>query len=302
MTEVERVDGYKRWLKPQYFISLILVIVILAAVLAVVLVQRNPVVATVNGEKITRNELYEAMLSQGGRPVLDDLIIRRLIVQEGKRMGLNVSGDEIDAEIDLFVSERFMGDEEQFKMVLEQSGRTLDGFKEELMLNLLANKIVEHDLEITAEEAEAYFAENRDYFDIPDEIEARHILVDTEEEAMEIITLLEEGEDFAELAKSRSQDPGSKDDGGNLGYFSRGQNVDEFDEAAFSLEVGQRSEPVETYFGYHVIEVLDRKDGRAVTFAEVEEQVREKIIEEKSPDLIRALIEKLHTEAEISYK
>lgn len=302
MNEVKRNSGASQWLKPQFIVSLILIVVLLGAVLAVVFLSRNPVVATVNGAKITRDDLYEAMYTQGGKDALDNLITKMLVLQEGKKMGITVSDAEIDEEIRRIVAEEFMGMEEQFHAILEQYGMTLDGLKKDIRMNLTVHKIVESGLEISEAEAEAYFADNQAAFNIPEEIEARHILVDTEAEAREIIAILEQGEDFAALAKERSKDTGSKDQGGNLGFFKRGSMLAEFDESAFALAVGERSEPVETDYGFHVIEVLDRKAGREVTYAAVKDQVREKMIKVKTPGLINELIMRLRGEAEIEYK
>ena len=89
-------------------------------------------------------------------------------------------------------------------------------------------------------------------------VKASHILVPTEDEANTIKTMLDEGEDFAMLARQYSKCP-SKAAGGDLGYFKRGQMVKEFEKAAFSLPVGQVSEPVQTQFGWHIIKVTDRR-------------------------------------------
>lgn len=89
-------------------------------------------------------------------------------------------------------------------------------------------------------------------------VKASHILVPTEKEAQTIKTMLDEGEDFAVLARQYSQCP-SKASGGDLGYFKRGQMVKEFENVAFSLPVGKVSEPVQTQFGWHIIKVTDRR-------------------------------------------
>ena len=93
-------------------------------------------------------------------------------------------------------------------------------------------------------------------------------MVETEKEALEMLSRLDKGEDFAELAKKHSQDSGSKEQGGDLGFFPRGEMVKEFEDAAFALAVGERSEPVKTIHGYHVIETLEHKEGRKVTYEE----------------------------------
>lgn len=96
-------------------------------------------------------------------------------------------------------------------------------------------------------------------YGMAEQVHVRHILVATEEEAQQVLTRLAEGETFAVLAQELSQDPGSASQGGDLGWFGRGMTPAPFEEAAFSLEIGQVSEPVETRFGYHILEVLERE-------------------------------------------
>ena len=99
--------------------------------------------------------------------------------------------------------------------------------------------------------------------EVEDEVRARHILVDSKEKARELFEKVAYGTDFAELAKQNSKDPGSKDQGGDLGYFSRGQMVPQFEEAAFKLQKGEVSQPFETQFGWHILKVDDRRAGQA---------------------------------------
>lgn len=302
MSVMEEQKGAGSFLKPQSIILLILILVIAVAAVLIVYLQHDPAVAVVNGEKITRDQLYSILYMQGGRDVLDNLISERLILQEGKKCGITVSEEEIDAEIDSIIGEYFMGMEEQFSSYLEQQGYSVELFRENARVSLMAEKIVSADLEISEEEARDYFDKNPGVFDIPEEVKARHILVETEEEALEMITRLEKGEDFAGLAKEYSTDPGSKDQGGDLGFFPRGEMMKEFEEAAFGLEVGGRSEPVKTTHGYHVIETLDHKEGREVTYEEVAGEVKESIKDEKIPLLIQELIARLQEEAVIDYR
>ena len=123
---------------------------------------------------------------------------------------------------------------------------------------------------------------------VQEEIRARHILVDSEEQAKAVIEELNEGKDFVELAQERSTGP-SGPQGGDLGYFTRGRMVPEFEEAAFALDVGSyTTEPVRSQFGWHVVKLEDRRDQAPPPFEQVAEQIRQILIEEQ----YRALIDR----------
>ncbi len=299
---MEEQKGAANPLKPQKVILLVLALVILGAVVLIMFMQYDPAVAVVNGEKVKRSDLYAAMYMQGGKDTLDSIIIGRLILQEGKNLGLSVEAEDVDNELQNIIDQHFMGMEDQFESYLENQGVSMDFIRNETRISLMAEKIVTHDLEIGDSEAREYFEENQKLFDIPDEVKARHILVETEDEALELISRLEKGEDFADLAKEHSQDPGSKDEGGELGFFARGKMVKEFDEAVFELKDGERSTPVKTYHGYHIIERLEYKEGREVDFEETADEVKEMIRDEKIPQLISELISRLRDEALIDYR
>jgi peptidyl-prolyl cis-trans isomerase C len=120
-----------------------------------------------------------------------------------------------------------------------------------------------------------------------EEVRARHILVKTEDEAKAIIKELDAGKDFAELAKQKSTDP-NKSDGGDLGYFKKGQMVPEFETAAFALEKGKYSEtPVKTQFGYHVIKVEDKRTAAPPPFDKVKDQVKQVVMRDKYMELLK---------------
>ena len=115
-----------------------------------------------------------------------------------------------------------------------------------------------------------------------EEVRARHILVESKEKARELFEKVAYGTDFAELAKQNSKDPGSKDQGGDLGYFSRGQMVPQFEEAAFKLQKGEVSQPFETQFGWHILKVDDRRAGQVASFDAVKDRIVGAIIHQKA--------------------
>ena len=105
------------------------------------------------------------------------------------------------------------------------------------------------------------------------EVHARHILVEKEDEAKAILADLKKGGDFAAIAKEKSKDPGSKENGGDLGYFTKDQMVPEFAEVAFKLDKGQLSDPVKTQFGWHVLKVEDKRNRPIPEFDKVKDQI-----------------------------
>ena len=120
-----------------------------------------------------------------------------------------------------------------------------------------------------------------------EELKARHILVKTEEKAKEIATKIASGDDklFAEQAKAHSEDPGTKDEGGDLGFFGRGQMVPQFEEAAFKLKKGEISAPVQSQFGWHLIKVDDKRTKQPPEFAAVKERIMASMIHRKAQEL-----------------
>ena len=126
------------------------------------------------------------------------------------------------------------------------------------------------------------------------EVRARHILVETEDEAKQVVAELKKGADFAELAKSKSKDPGAAD-GGDLGYFTKDQMVPEFSEVAFKLDKGQLSDPVKSQFGWHVIKVEDKRNRQPPEFEKVKDQLENFVVRRQQS----ALITKLRAEGKI---
>ena len=134
---------------------------------------------------------------------------------------------------------------------------------------------------------------------IGSEVRARHILVETDKEAEELIKRIKKGEDFSELAKKFSKDRGSAEMGGDLGFFGKGRMVPEFEKVVFGLKTGEVSGPVKTRFGYHIAKVIDRKEGRQGSYEEAMESITKQLTVEKQKSLFESYIEKLRKDAKI---
>jgi len=130
-----------------------------------------------------------------------------------------------------------------------------------------------------------------------DEVRARHILVESKDKARELYQKILHGADFAALAKEHSKDPGSKDQGGELGFFTRGQMVPQFEEAAFKLKPGEVAEPFETQFGWHIVKVDERRQRTAPAFEDVKDRVRASMIHQKAQQIAG----ELRSKAQIEY-
>ena len=174
----------------------------------------------------------------------------------------------------LDAKENKLNEEEEFKVVLDH---TVDN----LLKNYAFSKILSGET-VSDEEVEKYFEDNKAVF-AKELVNASHILIDTEEKALEIKKEIEEGKDFAQAAMEYSSCP-SKDAGGELGEFPRGAMVPEFEDKAFSMEAGEVSEPVKTQFGYHIIKLNSKSDPTNITFESVKEDVRSEALRVKQQE------------------
>lgn len=231
----------------------------------------NTVIATVAGEPIYQSDLqrtveqfqgqFQQLSEEQVRAIaLSSLIDMRVIADAAEKEGL----DETDA----------------FKTRMEELRQ--QELYNEFFEETIASQITDDMLKARYDEEIAKAPEQQ-------EVKARHILVESEDEAKDIIKQLDDGADFAELAKEHSTGP-SGPNGGDLGYFSKGQMVPEFEEAAFALEPGEHTEtPVKTQFGYHVIEVEDAREKPPVAFDQIKQQLQQLLVSEKYNEVLKGL-------------
>jgi len=232
--------------------------------------------------------------------ILQQMINSELLFQQAKKEKVIISKNDIDSEIDK-IKENFSSPEE-FDNALKANNITLNQLQDEIKRQLMINYVLgeaKNKINITEEELLEYFNKNKDSFFEPEKVHALHILVETEEEANNILNKLKEGIiDFAELAKEKSIDS-SAQNGGDLGFFARGQMVKEFEDAAFSLKPGEISKAIKTEFGYHIIKCIEKKEAHNPTFEEVKEQINNVLKYQKEIEATQNLVSILTDNANI---
>ncbi|HHY70341.1 MAG TPA: foldase, partial [Thermoanaerobacterales bacterium] len=251
----------------------------------------------VNSEVITKDELYDFLVKENGQTALNSLIATKIVELEAKSQDIKATAEDVQKEIDA-IAEQY-GGQEAFEQFLEMYGYSLDDIKNNIEMNLNIKRLLEPDIKIEEDEVKAYFEANKERFDVKEQVKASHILVDSEDKAKEVKEKLLAGEDFAELAKDYSIDTGNNQQGGELGFFSRGQMVQEFEDAAFSLEIGKISDPIKTKHGYHIIKVEDRKQAKEATYEESKAAIKEILLQEKLPTSYNTWIQEKFDEYEI---
>lgn len=277
-------------------------------------------VAIVNGEEISKGyfERQYNMISQRytlygidftkEQLLNDSFIPQLLLVQKAKDKGIEVTEEEVeefvDAEMEKIQSQMT---EEQLQEQLDKLNITFEQLREDnihsyrtqLYIQRLLNETAWQRAEVTEEEVEDYYEENKDQFVIPAQVKASHILVEDEETAEDIVRKINKGKNFSELAEKFSTDTGSAPAGGDLGYFGKGQMVPEFEEAAFALDIGEVSDIVESQFGYHIIKVTDKAEESQAGFDEVKDSIKNQLLTEKRQKEEEKMISRLRTKADI---
>ncbi len=218
---------------------------------------------------ITKDEFYNQMKERVGDSVLQEMVTTKVLEDK-----YEVDEELVDEEVNKMKDE--YGD--QFEMVLQQQGvEDEDALRDAIRFSLLWEEAVSEDVEISEEEL------NEKYDRMKTEIEAQHILVEDEETAKKVKKKLDKGEEFGKLAKEYSTDEGTKDNDGELGYFSSGDMVKEFEDVAYEMKEGEISDPVLSEFGVHIIKVTDKRESEEDigSFKENKDEIRRELINQK---------------------
>ncbi|MBY7143036.1 peptidylprolyl isomerase [Virgibacillus sp. NKC19-3] len=239
---------------------------------------------------ITQDEFYQELKDRHGEALLQELVTVQVLEEN-----YEVDEDAVDEEVQATKDQ--LGD--QFDMALQQQGITdEDEYREVVRISMLQQQALTEDVDIPEEEIqEEYDRRNT-------EIDAQHILVEDEETASEVKEQLDDGADFEELASEYSID-GSAEDGGDLGYFSVGDMVPPFEEAAFSMEEGEISDPVATENGFHIIKVNDKREAEESIgeYEDMKDSIREDLaLEQIDPAESQQKISELMENANIDVK
>lgn len=277
------------------------------------------IVATVDGENITKAEfdkileIFKTQVEMNQDPsiwdkeyqgkkyidlakeqVLDQMIGDRIQIKKAKELGITVSEEEVNAELDKW--KKLFNSDEKFIEFLESLKMEEDYFKENLKKDLMISKVKENltqDVQITDEELASYYGSHISLFQ---RVKASHILLDTEEEAQKILERVKAGEDFGSLAKEFSKDTGTAENNGDLGYFRHGEMVEPFEQAAFALKPGEISGLVKSDYGYHIIKVEDKTVDK---LEDVKDELRNNMVTDKKSENYNTIFEEMKGKAKI---
>ena len=241
---------------------------------------------------IEREELQRSFLVQ--------LIDRELIHGEARR--LNIALTDADVEVALQgYREDYPGS--SFEEMLVERGLTLEAWREELKESLIMEKLLEQAVysmvSVSDEEVAAYFKANRDQFDRPEQVRARQIVVADEAEGQEVLGILRQERSFAEVAAEYSLSPDAEQ-GGDLGFFSRGEMPPEFDAIVFDLPVKRLSDLVKSEYGYHIFLVEEKRKAKRLNKKEASDEIRAILDGRKKEEVYLAWLQDMRARAVIS--
>ena len=287
-------------------------------------------VATFEGGEVTQGELEEYAQQSGfgelspGSPqyeaavqqIMPQLVGVEIAKAYAEEQDITVSDAEVNRQLEKIkeqvgeqarASGQDLSDEEAYEQALKQNGITESELREDIRENLPIQEVqqrVSGDAQPSDKEVQKFYEENKEaQFTNPEQRCMRHILFnkDQKQKAEEVKEQLQDGGDFAELAKENSQDPGSAEQGGDLGCLGRGETVPEFEKAAFGAKPGEIVGPVETEFGYHLIEVTEVRPQETRSLEEVESQIRDQLVAAERDEEFQAWIEEQTKKRDVKY-
>jgi len=255
------------------YVTLVVVVLIIAAIISGC---GNSPVAVVNGVKITEKEFTDRLVQTFGRDILRDMIDRELIRQAAQDAGIEVTEEELNSEIEQ-AKQQFKS-EQEFQQWLASRDLTEDKWREHVRMALLARKLAFKDVQYTEEDLRKFFEENKQRFARPATVSLSEIVVNSKEDAEEVLAELKKGEaSFEDLARRYSLSPATKERGGEWPEMAIDNiPIEAIREAARTLPIGQVSDPIPAEGQWYIIKVRDRKPAREGSF-----ELDRKLIEEQ---------------------
>jgi parvulin-like peptidyl-prolyl isomerase len=247
------------------------------------------------------------------RGVLDQLVAYHLLAQQSRALKLPVPDADVDAR--LADIRKGFPTEDAFKQGIAAQGLTIEQLKSQAKTSLEVSKVIDAEvnskISVQDPEVKGFYDQNLERFKQGDSVHAAHILfgvpqnatpdqkTEVKTKATAVLKTIKAGGDFATLARANSQDPGSAQNGGDLGFFPKGQMTPAFEEAAFKLKPGGISPLVETPFGYHIIKVIERRGPRTAPFAEVSGQIKDFLTQGQREQKLEQFVEQMKSKGKI---
>ncbi|MGD1066538.1 MAG: peptidylprolyl isomerase [Vulcanimicrobiaceae bacterium] len=254
-------------------------------------------IASVNGQNISKAD-FDAKLESGpaAKQTLNQLVQQKLIDTYAQDKHVNVTQADIDKREAEIKAKYPPG---QFEQILKQQGLTEQDVQNILRQQLVLEKAVAPNIHVSDADVKAFFDKNHAQFDKPEQVDARHILVADPATAKIVLDKVKAGGNWVALAKQYSTDPSTKDKGGELGFFGRGQMVPAFQDAAFAAKVGQIVGPVKSPFGYHIIQVEAKHPATKANFATVKDQIKAQLTQQQESQQVPVFMQQLKSQANI---
>jgi len=295
----------------------------------------STLVALVNGDPIHYDDVDNAikqLLYQLGRDTvqfksqqadtglwnetLNIIISKRLLIQEAQQQNIGVSSSEIDRAVNI-IKRRFPS-EQRFFDALQEAGLTIEQFTNNLTKELVVQKLLEQQVgeqigDISDEDALNYYNEKNEKFIQDEQIRVHHILLKVtetadpekvktvESKARGILERIIKGEDFETLARQYSEDPSALK-GGDIGFFSRGDMIKNFEDAAFALKIKEVSDLVRTPLGFHIIRLDERKGSQKIPFEDLKVEIKLQLKQERSKKFFEEYVEELKSKADLKIR
>lgn len=264
-------------------------------------------------DRLERQERLQEVL----RKVLDKVIEEKLIEQEAKKSGIKVTSKEIEMAVEE-VKEKNKIDQEGLERALAAEGLTLETFRKEMEKRILRTKFVRSAVRVEQKPGEKelteFFQKNVDRYRVDESYRPAHILFLIPREAAPeeirrirrksqiVLEKIKEGADFGKMAMEYSEDPSSRNEGGDLGYFKKGELLPTLEKEAMKLQIGEVSGLIRTEHGYHILKLLDRKGGGPPPFEEVKEKVQADYYEKEWEKALQQFLSKLKEKSIIEIK